>query len=386
MHTIKHWLMGFIPAPMNVNLTEKLRASLGALLGILATGVLTTLIAGEYASMVLIAPMGASAVLLFAVPASPLAQPWSILGGNLVAALIGITCASWIQDTLLAAALAVGLSIALMFILRCLHPPSGAVALTTVLGWPEISHLGYTFALLPVSLNSLLLLMMALLYNNLTRRAYPHHATRPSEQHHTLDIPAPSRFGFTVDDLDQVLKQHNQVVDISRDDLQNLFLQTEMHVYQRKLGEITCADIMSRDVRSVEFGTLLEEAWSLLRIHHIKALPVIDRANRVIGIVSQIDLMKEAQLDIYEGFDEKLKRFIRRTTNRHSDKPEVVGQIMTKPAITAREEMHIVELIPLISQHGIHHLPVVNHENRLVGIVTQSDLIAALYSHVRELP
>jgi CBS domain-containing membrane protein len=83
--------------------------------------------------LLLVAPMGASAVLLFAVPASPLAQPWSIVGGNLVSATVGVACATWISDLVDAAALAIALAICAMFALRCVHPPSGAVALTAVL-------------------------------------------------------------------------------------------------------------------------------------------------------------------------------------------------------------------------------------------------------------
>jgi CBS domain-containing membrane protein len=354
---------------------------LGALIGILLTGLLTYLIEGGSSSVpLLVAPIGASAVLLFAVPSSPLAQPWSIIGGNMIAAIIGVTSAIWIQDLMLAAALAVSISIAAMFALRCLHPPSGAVALTAVLGGSAIHAQGYSFVLFPIGINSLLLLLVAVIFNNITRRPYPH-ATKPRtvDTHLTADIPAEQRFGFTSDDLNDVLKQYNQVLDVSREDLQSLFEQTEMHAYRRRLGEITCKNIMSHDVIKVEFGTTLEEAWGLLRKHNIKALPVIDRVNRVIGIVTPIDFMKHADLEVYEGFATKLKRFIQRTTTVHSKKPEVVGQIMTARVITAKTDMHIIGLIPLMSQHGLHHIPVVNEDRRLVGIVTQSDLVAALY-------
>jgi CBS domain-containing membrane protein len=379
MNDLRSWLRGFIPESLTVNKTEQLRSSIGALTGIFFTGTLTYYLCGPAAAQWLIAPIGASAVLLFAVPSSPLAQPWSIIGGNLISACVGVTCAMLINDLTVAAAMAIGLSVAAMFVLRCLHPPSGAVALTAVFGGPMIESMGYGFVLFPVGLNSILLLLIALLYNNITRRPYPHPLSKPVESHNTSDIPITERFGFTLDDLNDVLKEYNQVVAVSRDDLQKLFMQTEMHVYRRKLGEITCADIMSRDVVTVEFGTLIEDAWTQLRTHHIKALPVIDRAKRVIGIVTQIDFMKEADLDVYENFDQKLRRFIRRTRDRYSNKSEVVGQIMTEKVITAYEDMHIIGLIPLISESGVHHIPILNAENRLVGVVTQSDFIAALY-------
>jgi CBS domain-containing membrane protein len=146
------------------------------------------------------------------------------------------------------------------------------------------------------------------------------------------------------------------------------------------MGEITCGDIMSRDVISVEFGTELEEAWAQLRLHKIGAIPVVDTARRVIGIISLVDFLKRANLKTYETFEDRLIKFIRRTPGLSSEKPEVVGQIMATPAVTAQEDMHIVELVPLLSDHGLHHIPIVNAERRLVGMVTQSDLIAALYA------
>ena len=373
------WIKGFYPQPISVNFQERLRACVGAFFGILVTSVVTYyFIGGSSAFPFLMAPIGASAVLLFAVPASPLAQPWSIIGGNLIAAAVGVTCALFINHIALAAALALSVSIALMFALRCIHPPSGAVALSAVLGGPAISALGYSFIILPVAINSFILLAVALIYNNATRRVYPHPANKASDS--SKKIPAEMRFGFTTEDLNQVLKQYNQIIDVSRDDLQTLLQQTEMHAYRRRFGEITCAEIMSGDVVSVEFGTELEDAWALMRKHKIKALPVVDRAQRVIGIVTQVDFIQHANIDLHEGFEHKLKGFIKRTAGVYSDKPEVVGQIMTEQVVTANADMHIIELIPLMSQNQLHHhIPVIDANRKLVGIVTQSDLVSALY-------
>jgi CBS domain-containing membrane protein len=323
--------------------------------------------------------MGASAVLLFAVPASPLAQPWSVIGGNLISAAIGVTVAQWIGDPILAAALALAAAVGVMFALRCLHPPSGAIALTAVLGGPAIQAQGYHFVLSPVAINSSLLLLVAILFNNATRRQYPHPHLSHSNPHHTADALPTARVGFTHTDLEEVLKEYNQVLDVSRDDLETIFLQTEMHAYRRRFGEMTCADIMSRDLVTVEFGTTLPQAWRLMREHRIKALPVIDRARRIVGIVTLADFMRHADLDVYDGFEARLRHFIRRVPLAHSDKPEVVGQIMTRGVVTASDSMHVVELVPLLSDYGPHHVPIIDAEHRLVGMVTQSDLIAALY-------
>jgi CBS domain-containing membrane protein len=366
---------------MAINNAERMRACCGALIGALLTSLLSRMALGPASGLpMLIAPMGASAVLLFAVPSSPLAQPWSVMGGNLVSAVIGVTFAQWIGDPILAAALALATAIGVMFALRCLHPPGGAIALTAVVGGPAIQAQGYQFVLSPVAVNSALLLLIAILFNNATRRRYPHapHLDH-SNPHRTADALPTDRVGFTPADLDDVLKHYNEVIDVSRDDLETIFRQTEMHAYRRRFGEITCGDIMSRDVVTAEFGTTLERAWKLMRHHDIKALPVIDRARRVIGIVTLFDFMKHANLDVYDGFEAKLGRFIRRTPFSHSEKPEVVGQIMTAPVITANHNMHIVELVPLLSDYGLHHIPILDDERRLAGMVTQSDLVAALY-------
>lgn len=213
--------------------------------------------------MWLIAPMGASSVLLFAVPASPLAQPWSIMGGNIIAAIVGVSCTKLIGEPILAAALAVSLSIAAMFTFRCIHPPSGAVALTAVLGGPAVQAMGYSFILIPVALNSLLLLLTALFFNNATGRRYPHviQADR-TNQHNTSDVAPTDRTGITPQDLDAVLARYNQVLDISRNDLESIMLQTEIQAYRRRLGGTKCADIMSKDVITVEFGTELADNYS----------------------------------------------------------------------------------------------------------------------------
>jgi CBS domain-containing membrane protein len=155
--------------------------------------------------------------------------------------------------------------------------------------------------------------------------------------------------------------------------------QTEMRAYQRRFGELSCADIMSRDVVTVEFGTPLNQAWALLRQHRIKALPVLDRARRVTGIVTQADFFRDADMRSHVGLGEKLRGLIRRIPGTHTDQPEVVGQIMSKNVRSAGAGQPIVELVPLLSDSGLHHIPVIDDQRRLCGMVTQSDLVAALY-------
>ena len=206
----------FVPPPPATGWRERVRGALGAAIGIILIGFVSAWWMGAVSTGLpfLIAPLGASAVLLFAVPASPLAQPWPIVGGNVIAALIGVTVARWVADPVVASALALGISIAAMSALRCLHPPGGAVAMTAVLGGSHITAAGYGFALEPVLLNSVLLTVVAILFNTATGHSYPHRA-------HATAQPMPD--ALTPADFDAVLADYGETLDIDAADLRALY-------------------------------------------------------------------------------------------------------------------------------------------------------------------
>ena len=215
-----------LPHPMIIYPPDYWISPLGAALGLIGTAYLSHFFLSDFNPW-FIAPMGASAVLLFALPASPLAQPWSIIGGNLIAAVVGITCAKLIATPTLSVALAGSLDIALMMRLRCLHPPSGAVALTAILGGPKVSELGYQFALSPVLVNSLLLVMLAIIFNLLAKRDYPHHPKTPQKS--TKDAGE-----ITLEDVEKALRQHHELLDIDETDLLNIVKETEQIAKSRR--------------------------------------------------------------------------------------------------------------------------------------------------------
>ncbi|SDH48295.1 HPP family protein [Variovorax sp. OV700] len=360
----------WLPGRNTVDARERMRAVAGAAIGLLITALLCRWMAEAVdVSIWLIAPMGASAVLVFAVPASPLAQPWSVIVGNTLSTVVGIACVRWIPDPAWAAAVAVGAAIGLMFATRSLHPPGGAAALLAVL--THTDH--FSAALFPTLVNSLLLVVAGVAYNTFTGRRYPHvQVVRPPS--------ADARFSQA--DIDAVLARYNQVLDISRDDLESLIQQTELESYKRRLGTLHCGDIMSRDPVSVEFGTPLQEAWMLMTQRRIKALPVTDRTRRVVGIVTQADFFRLLDLEHHEGIAGKLRDLIRATRTVVSNKPEVVGQIMTRQVRVASADRPVVDLVPLFSEGGHHHIPIIDGERRLAGMITQSDFVRALYRAV----
>ncbi|MFL6715254.1 MAG: CBS domain-containing protein, partial [Burkholderiaceae bacterium] len=201
----------------------------------------------------------------------------------------------------------------------------------------------------------------------------------PATRHETRDPVPTARLGITTEDLDAVLARYNQVLDISREDLQTILVETEMQAYQRRFGITRCADVMSRDVRSVMFGSELQEAWDILHKHRLTALPVVDRGNRVVGIITKADFVAHAKANTYARLGRGLQTLLQPIRHTHSIKPEVVGQIMHADVRTAHQEQPVVELVPLMSDAGLHSIPIVDEERRLVGMITQSDMIATLY-------
>jgi CBS domain-containing membrane protein len=358
----------WMPAPMAVDARERLRAALGGLVGLLVTALLARALlpAGSNVPW-LVAPIGASAVLVFGAPASPFAHPWAVVGGNTVSALVGITCVQFLGDGPTAFACAVGFAIAAMFALRCLHPPGGACALLVALGAVSDPR----FALAPVLVDSLLLVAAGIAYNRATGRPYPQRPA-PAPQQPSL------RRSFTDADLDAVLARYNQVLDVSRDDLHTLLEQAQVQAWRRRAGQMRCSEAMTPEPVAVSFGTPLHEAWSLLRHHGIKALPVLDRARRIVGIVTLSDFIREARIDPRPHWAQRLRDWLRPTPTVHSDKPEAVGQIMTRQVRVVSSDRPIGDLLPLFASTGHHHVPVIDAEQRLVGIITQSDVVRAL--------
>jgi CBS domain-containing membrane protein len=375
MMNISQFIRFLIVDPVNLSFKGKLLSVISSFSAILIMAVVTQKLSVGSASPIIVASMGASAVILFIIPHSPLAQPWPFFGGQLVSAIIGIACSQWFTDIALASACAVGGSIFAMLLLRCLHPPVAATAIAPILTSTPVNPLDYDFVLMPVGLNVAIMLVIAIAINRWAlRHDYP---IAPGNK----DTKAKSiqQTGISDQDLKLALENMDIFMDVLPGDLRKLLTDAEARSFKRFKGNITCADIMVRDVPTVEYGTEVEEAWNIMHKQKLKSMPVIDRARRVIGIITWNDFFKFINLSPYDSFQDKFRSFIRRTPNISTDKPESVGHMMTTSVSVLPESAHIVELISLMSTQGFRQIPIVNNENRLVGIVYQANLIAALY-------
>lgn len=345
---------------------EWLRAAIGATLGILFSVWLCQLLFGLPVALLLIGPLGASAILLFAVPSGALAQPWSILGSYFLASVVATAVAHYGGHTLDMAALATGVTLVCMFVLRCVHPPGGAVALGVVLAGPALQALG-EMAILPVMLNAFALLASALLYNNLTGVRYPKRPAPAIDLHHTNDRSPELRVGITDADMDAALDEFGEFVDITREDLALIIRKTEGSALRRSMGEIRAGDIMSRDLRWAMPETSVREALQLLQHHRLRVLPVLDAELKLVGIVSLVDLSDFAG-----------RAGGRRLLRRGGGQKTPLSEVMSSPVVAVDRHCHIVDLVPMLSSQGLHCLPVLE-QGQLVGLITQTDLIAALH-------
>jgi CBS-domain-containing membrane protein len=193
-------------------------SGVGGLLGMLLVWMVSYHALGSHGAALVSTSMGSTAVLLFAAPHGAMSQPWAVFGGHLVSALIGVTCVQWLgHDLMLAASLAVGLSITAMYSLRCLHAPGGATALAVVLGGEGVHAMGYAFVLSPIMLNALIMLAVAVAFNYpFAWRRYPQAWCRnPAPKADKLMIPH--------DRLVYALSRLDTFVDISEEDLQRIY-------------------------------------------------------------------------------------------------------------------------------------------------------------------
>jgi CBS domain-containing membrane protein len=349
------WLRTFRPRSLPFRGADYPRGGLGALVGIvLATYAGKVFDIGPAALPFIVAPIGASAVLLFAAPASPLAQPWPVVGGNVASSLVGAASARLFDDTALAASVAVGAAIALMMLLRCLHPPGGACALFASVGAPAVHQQGFAFAVFPVAVNTVVLLLIAIAVNNLTGRRYPHVPAAAPRGVGT--DPAPSqRIGVLTDDVAAAIARLNQGLDILPEDVVALIRDAEAHALDRRLGQLKVGTVMARDVLTVLPFETVYRVRLIMNQHHVKAVPVVDEERRVVGIVT-----------IYDMFNLQLANL------------DPASKIMTSPATTIGADEPVAELVALMSDAGLRHIPVVDADGRLAGIVTRSELIAVL--------
>lgn len=365
------------PAVSRVSGAEAMRAGLGAVAGLGLTGLflLSPQVDTEL-GLYLVAPFGASSVLLFAVPNSPLAQPWSAVVGNTVAAIVGVAVCLTVPDPALRIALAVGLTITATILCRAVHPPAGAVAMTAAMSPDAIAHLGFWFALTPIALGTTILVLLATVYARLTGRHYPFRHFDDPSKHGTLDRNPVERLGLSEKELTAILERYSQSFNLGAEDLARLIGAAELQAATHISGPLTAQDIMSRNLVTVGSETALGDIADLFRRHRFTSLPVVAANKTFLGVIFQMHLIGQARADALR-LDRGYGAALRRLLDRDRAKPMTAGDIMSVAVPRATTDTPIGALLPMMADGDTDAVPIIEL-GRIVGIVTRTDLIAAL--------
>lgn len=365
------------PSVARTSPTEAVRAGIGALVGLGVTGLFLLspgidLTTGLY----LVAPFGASSVLLFAVPNSPLAQPWSAFVGNTVAALIGVSVCLLVPDPSLRIALAVSLAIIAMILCRAVHPPAGAVAMTAAMSPDAIGHLGFWFALAPIAAGTAALIVIAVIYARLTGRRYPFRQFEDPNHHGTRDPEPAERLGLSKTELTDILERYRQSFNLGVEDLARLIGAAEIQAAAHHTGPLVASDIMSRNLITVGPETPLTEVAALFKRHKFISLPVTTSDSRFEGVIFQIHLINQARDEAVRQ-NRTFVSALRRLVDREREKPVLARDIMSVSGPQATSNTPMAVLLHMMANEDVDAVPVVE-QGKIVGIVTRTDLIVAL--------
>ncbi|WP_313352480.1 HPP family protein [Paracoccus sp. (in: a-proteobacteria)] len=356
---------------------EALRAGVGAVVGLGVSGLFLMSPSTDLRlGLSMIAPFGATSVLVFAVPNSPLAQPWSAVVGCCTAAAVGVLACMLTPNSALCVALAVGVTITAMILMRAVHPPAGAVAMTAALNPDAIREIGFRFVLTPVLLGTLALVGLAMIYARLTGRRYPFRQFNEPGPHGTADHPAMERLGLSKDDLTDILQRYRQSLNLGVEDLARLIGAAELQAAAHRTGPLTAADVMSRDLVTVAPHTRLARVADIFRRHGFTSLPVVGGDGQFLGVIFQLHLIRRAREDAFRH-DRRFSAAMSDLLTPKRGTPTRAREIMQTDPPHVGPDAPIGTLLPLLASGEFDAVPVLDGP-RIVGIVTQTDLISAL--------
>ena len=175
-------------------------------------------------------------------------------------------------------------------------------------------------------------------------------------------------------DLREALKELKTYVDITEEDLRKIYAIALKHA-RRRLGEtVLVRDIMTKDVVKVKRDTDLQEAARRLSGLRISGMPVVDEANKVIGVISEADILSLAGVKRGHTFKDILRHVLGEPLPVRKE-GNTVGDIMSSPAITIGPEGDIKEVAKVLDERRIKRLPVVDAEGKLAGIISREDIV-----------
>ncbi len=285
---------------------ERIISGIGAFFGIFFVYISCQYFLDSQGSIFILASMGSSAVLLFAVPHGNLSQPWPLLGGHILSALVGVTIVKLFDNQLLAASIAVGAAVTVMYYARCTHPPGGATALGAVLGGSSVHELGYQFVITPVLVNTIIILLVAIAFNALFNwRRYPvyiktarNKSKSNSEQSERASLSPISHEGFVY-----ALSQIDTFIDVDESDLVRIY-----ELATKKTQPTIQEGILIKPHKFYSNGEYGNQ-WSVRQIlsidnnENISFKTVAGSGRRKKGSTTTKDFIKWARYEVYRDED-----------------------------------------------------------------------------------
>ena len=357
----------FGPAMGRRRWPDILRAAVGAGLGIL---IVTLIVAAQprslEAQVYLVSSFASTAVLLFVLPNSPLAQPWSALVGMMVSAAVPVAVLAWVPPPW-ADGLAVAGAIIAMMALRALHPPAAGLALLAVLEFEGDHPLGLGFAIFPVGVITLVLVVFAIVWNNLFGSPYP---ARPASRGRDTGR-AGGRRGLTQGDLESLLLEFNQSANIAPADLARLLDAAEARAADALLAGTPVSEVMTRAPITLAPESPMTEILRKRAPLGLHAMPVCDSEGLYLGVLDQDRLMLRLVADI-----ERLRRPFRRLAPPAEAEART---LMDTGAAPVAPDLPLRAVLERLSHSETRIVPV-TERGRLVGVIARSDIVTFLLS------
>jgi CBS domain-containing membrane protein len=188
-----------------------------------------------------------------------------------------------------------------------------------------------------------------------------------------------SELDFTDQDLREALKEIGSYVDITEEDLKKIYALALKHARQRLAASVPVAAVMTKEVISVEIQDNISHAVRLLSANNVSGLPVIDEGGHVVGVISEADILGTVGMEREHRFKDIMRRLLGEPL-QGSRQGEKVGDVMSAPPITVLPNTDIGEAARVITERRIKRLPVVDTENRLVGIISRADIVRAAHA------
>ena len=322
---------------------------------------------GAEAIPILLASMGAAAVIMFSAPHSPMATYRAFLLGNLLSALVGVSYYQWLGGGILVGPLAVATAIAVMHLFKCAHPPGGATALVAVIGGEAIHALGYWYVLAPVALNISLFAGVVWWH----RRGLVRVELKKKTEQNLRQLLSPKDGGTSPEvalgDVEHALKKSGLELDVGPKEVQRLLFQIQRERQLRVFGERSCGELMNPDHPSVEYGANLSEAWELMRDQSCDYVIVLDKVGRVDGQLQLERLIELADVLVGdEDFVSKMDKSLAPSGSLEVDRPEEVGLVMTSIS-TVLPEVSCLELF----EKDAFKVAVIDEAGRYLGALDE---------------